>query len=224
MMNYEQMPQRIIDTNKRAEISHDIRKAVRDLQEAFRNLAEEQNICIPASADLNDWKQCLREADKRYEAAKQSINADEGLVASEKQQRLSAWRGWHRKIATNINTIIRCMEAYSLAVWVWDDTLATITPSADIEEVSSNSAIIDVPSGAAEHAKLISDVLQSITNLRVFEKEKNVSKYHLEQLCGMDAELLAEMWATGRIFRPDYSDPILRNAAIGREFAERQYL
>ena len=47
MINFEQMPQRIIDTNKRAEISHDIRKAVRDLQEAFRNLSDEQNICIP---------------------------------------------------------------------------------------------------------------------------------------------------------------------------------
>ena len=223
-MNFEQMPQRIIDTNKRAEISHDIRKAVRDLQEAFRNLAEEQNICIPASADLNDWKQCLKECDQRYESAKQSIKADEGLAESEKKQKLSAWRGWHRKITTNVNAIVRSLETYSLG-WVFDNAVSNICPSADIEEAASQSAVIDVPAEAAEHAKLISAVLQSVTSLREFEKERNVVKIPLKQLCGLEADKLAERWATGSIFRPDYStDPWMIVAQTNRQFAESQYI
>ena len=226
MIDYNQMPQRTINNKKREIIFNDIRRAVIFVQDAVRNLAGEGNIKIPASVSVNDWKTALQESDTRLGKARQSIIEDDGLAEAEKLQKLSAWRGWHKRIATAINVITRNLENYPQAGWKYDEVQATIIPTADIEAVADEAAIVDVPEDAKAHAQLICAVMESITRLRQFEHEKNVAKIRLEQLCALDGDSLAGLWADGSIKRPVISatDPWTRSAASQREFLEKMYL
>lgn len=191
------VPQTIINRNKREEADRDIRKTVASVQTAVRSLAEDSDVVIPASSIVKEWKAAAKAADVRLEKAKERILQDYGLAESEKQQKIAAWQGWHKRVSTQITHVVICLEKYPQAAWKYDEYLQNIVPTASLSAIADEAATVQVPKEAEEHALLLSLVYDAVNGLRQWEKEHGIDKKRLEELFCYDEKRLAELWATG---------------------------
>ena len=150
---------------------------------------------------------------------------DATLLPSEVNERVSKYRALRRAVVTQIHIIEKVAARWPQAKFAYDPQVQNITPTADLTAIVEAQCTKPVPPMAQQHARLIGNVLEAITKLRQFEQEENVCKMRLEVLAAMDENAFAAHWADGSIKRPTYTnDPWMQRAAVGREFAERQYL
>ena len=212
------MPSSIIDPNKRKTVDDAIRKAVCDIQTAFRGLQKED--LHATSATVEAWQEVKRALVDRRDKAWQHIKEDDSLVESEKAQRLAMWRGWFVTRVTYCNTILRVLGEFPQAEWEFDEVVRNIVPGRSIDEIADEAATVLVPPQAKDHGIYIAAAREAIESLREWERQHNVSKLRLEQLFQINERELSLRWATGSILRPDRSLLISK----GREFAENQFV
>ena len=128
-------------------------------------------------------------------------------------------------LSMKVTDVIKNLKKFPQAQWHYNEELATITPTVDVEAVAEEQSIVEVPVEAKEHARLISTAEDAISLLREWESSKGVQKMRLETLFSLNEEQLAERWATRSIFYPSFGDdPWERQIEVGRKFKEDQFV
>ena len=199
-LDKQKIPEKIVLEKELNQAVGEISQAVKQIQDAVCALKEVQDITIPASADPDAWSEALKDADKRKDEALKAIEADVALPTNSKQKLAQEWKEWHKKVAVNMNIIIRLVTKNSLCKFEWKN--GTIEPSVPILEVAEAQAVRDVPSEARDHARLLAIVYDAIDGLREWEHQNGVRKVRLEQLLSLDETQLAEAWTNGTLYHP----------------------
>lgn len=217
------IPSKVVLQKERTQAAGEAKRDASAMQAAANTLAQMPDFSMPTTANVEDWRQALSQADKRKEAAYKAIEADARLTSNEKAESRKDWATWHRSIATACNTITRALTEHT-GMFAYDPTSRTFTPSADLFNAIDEKISRPVPQEAKDHAQLICRVADAIESLRDWESKNNVRKIRLEELLCFDEEQLAEAWADGGICYPATSDGWEARCLAGRRMAEAQYV
>ena len=219
------IPEKIVLEKELNQAAGEINQAVRQIQDAVCALKDIQDFTLPTTADPNAWSEALKGSAKRKDEALKAIEADLALPTNSKQKLAQEWKEWHKKVAVNVNIIIRLVTKNQDCIFQWKNN--TIEPTAPILEVAEVEAMRDVPSEARDHARLLALVYDAVSGLRRWEQEHGVKKVRLEQLLSLDEVQLAEAWASGSVRYPSYQDidkaMEVRNKSV-REYVESTFL
>lgn len=202
----ERIPAKVVLEKERTEAAGEIRLAIGSIHDAVRHLQDLQDFEAPLSADPNDWQEALKKADKRKDEALKAIASNMMLTQENKMELAVDWKEWHKKAATDCNTIIRQVTKLAACKFKYDLELNDIVPTIPTMEVAEAQAMRDVPPEAKDHALLLAIVYDAINGLRKWEHEHDVKKVRLEQLLSLNEEQLAEAWANGNIHYPPFTD------------------
>ena len=221
----DKMPDRIIDSQRRDDAAHAFHRAVQDIHTAVASLHTIEGFSVPFSANPDDWKNALQDATEKWKQAEKAIYSDLTLLDKDKQVKCQEWKKWHMALSMKVTDVIKNLKKFPQAQWSYNEELATITPTVDVEAVAEEQSIVDVPDEAREHARLISTAEDAISLLREWESSKGVQKMRLETLFSLNEEKLAERWATRSIFYPSFGDdPWERQIEVRRKFKEDQFV
>ena len=220
-MDYKLIPQQIIVEREFQDVDSELRSDIRTFQSSYAALRDLQDYDCPVElSQLN-----TQQIDKLTQERVERVLADYSLLPSEQEEKIKKYKSLHRQIVTELNRILRIVNKWPECKFEYDESVRNFVPVADLRSVVEARCLRPVPELAKQHARLIDNVLQSVSKLREFEKSENLSKIRLEVLATMTPERFAEMWADGTIQRKVYSsDPVFAMARVGQEFSERQYL
>ncbi len=221
MIDTKCIPSSVVIPSDFEVMDSELRSDVRKLQEAYSTLRDMPDYDCPTS--LSELTR--DEIDRLTTARISRVEADDTLLASEKEERIKKFKSLSKVVVTHLNTINRILSEWSEAQFVYDARISNIVPTANLRGIVEARCSKPVPEICKQHARLIDNALQAIIKLREFEQAEDVSKLRLEMLAAMDSDGLAALWASGQIKRPVVSsDPWMQRAEIGRKFAESQYL
>ena len=192
------MPKSIVDERERGQCLGELRQTINSIQNAVRQLQELPDFTTPSSASTADWEQALAAADERRDAALRAIESDFVLSQPAKDEAATAWKKWHKSVATHVNAIVRQMGEWPQARWHWDEQVNNIVIGVDSITIADERATREVPPEAEEHATLIDAVRQALEALRAWEDEADAVRTPIEQLLRSSKEEIALIWATGR--------------------------
>ena len=220
-MDYKLIPQQIIVEREFQDVDSELRYDIRTIQSSYAALRDLQDYQCPVElSELN-----TQQIDKLTQERIERVLADYSLLPSEQEEKIKKYKSLHRQIVTELNRIQRVVNKWPECKFEYDESVRNFVPVADLRSVVEARCLRPVPELAKQHARLIDNVLLSVSKLREFEKSENLSKIRLELLAAMTPERLAEMWADGTIQRKVYSsDPVFAMARVGLEFSEKQYL
>lgn len=221
MIDVIKFPKKIIIAREAHDVDSELRADIMRLQNSYSKLRDMTDFQCPISIEELTTDEIDRVTQERICKAQ----ADDFMLPSEKQARIEKYKTLHRAVVRQLNIVSAVLQKWADAGFVYDPVVRNITPTANLEAIIEKRCQREVPAIAAQHGRLITNVRQAIERLRLFEQGENVSKIRLEQLCALDTESLAAMWADGSIKRKVLSDdPWMRNAASMRNFQEQQYL
>ena len=221
-MDCKQIPKMVIVGREFDNLDSELRSDIRLLQSSYAALRDLQDYdCPPVElSELN-----TQQIDQLTQERVERVLADYSLLPSEQEEKIKKYKSLHRIVVTELNRILRVINKWPECLFEYDESVRNFVPVADLRSVVEARCLRPVPELAKQHARLIDNVLQSVSKLREFEKSENLSKIRLEVLAAMTPERLGEMWADGTIQRKVYSaDPLFAMARIGQEFSEKQYL
>lgn len=222
MIDAKEIGKTIVVERELIEVENDLRKDIRLMQDAYAALRDMPDYqCPVALSELN-----AQEIDRLTAQRVSRVEADESLLPSEKEQRIKIYKNLHRAVVTQINVITKVIARWPDAEFVYSDSMLNIVPMADLKLIVEKRCVRQVPELCKQHARLITNVFQSIAKLREFEKSEGVSKLRLENLYNLSSERLAEVWADGSIMQPvlDMSDGLSRSSMYNRRVMEDLYL
>lgn len=222
MIDTKEIGKTIVVERELIEVENDLRKDIRLMQDAYAALRDMPDYqCPVALSELN-----AQEIDRLTAQRVSRVEADESLLPSEKEQRIKIYKNLHRAVVTQINVITKVIARWPDAEFVYSDSMLNIVPMADLKLIVEKRCVRQVPELCKQHARLITNVFQSIAKLREFEKSEGVSKLRLENLYNLSSERLAEVWADGSIMQPvlDMSDGLSRSSMYNRRVMEDLYL
>ena len=220
-MERKELPKTVLIAAEARDLDGELRADIRLLQNAYTTLRDMEDYDCPTTLEELNTKEIERLTKERVSRAME----DATLLPSEVNERVAKYRALRRAVVTQIHIIEKVAARWPQAKFAYDPQVLNITPTADLTAIVEAQCTKPVPPMAQQHARLIGNVLEAITKLRQFEQEENVCKMRLEVLAAMDENAFAAHWADGSIKRPTYTnDPWMQRAAVGREFAERQYL
>lgn len=220
-MDCKQIPKMVIVGREFDNLDSELRSDIRLLQSSYAALRDLQDYEYPVELSQLTTKEIDQLTQERVER----VLSDYSLLPSEQEEKIKKYKSLHRIVVTELNRIMRVISKWPECKFEYDAALLNIVPTTDLRSVVEARCLRPVPELAKQHARLIDNVLLSVSKLREFEKSENLSKIRLELLAAMTPERLAEMWADGTIQRKVYSsDPVFAMARVGQEFSERQYL
>ena len=222
MIDAKEIGKTIVVERELIEVENDLRKDIRLMQDAYAALRDMPDYqCPVVLSELN-----TQDIDRLTAQRVSRVEADESLLPSEKEQRVKVYKNLHRAVVTQINVITKVIARWQDAEFVYSDSMLNIVPMADLKLIVEKRCVRQVPELCKQHARLITNVFQSIAKLREFEKSEGVSKLRLENLYNLSSERLAEVWADGSIMQPvvDMSDAFNRNSMYNRRAMEDLYL
>ena len=200
------IPAKVCLEKERTEAAGEIRLALGSVHDSVRRLQELKDFDAPQSAAPNDWQTALKKADKRMDDALKAIASNMMLTQENKLELAGEWKSWHKQVVTSCNTIIKLLTKYSACKFVYDCNRQDIVPSISTMEVAEAKAMRDVPPEARDHALLLAIVFDAVHGLREWERKHDAQKIRLEQLLSLSETQLGELWASGNIHYPSYTD------------------
>ena len=193
LQNIHKLPDMICVEHERRNFDDAIRKAVQELQGAYRALSNIKELA-PISTDLADiTAEWIRTKTGKRMAL---VEKDMSLTESERITRLASWQSIIARASRYIKTIERVVSEWHGASWVYDGLIENFYCNNidDVVRAMSTHAVSDEAKG---HYFLVWQCIEFVRGLRRWEDEHNVKSQPLADLQCMTAESFAEMWVDG---------------------------
>ena len=191
--NIHKLPDRICLEHERRNADDALRKAVQELQGAYRALSNIVELA-PISTDLADITiEWMREKTGNRMAL---VEQDMSLIEEERTTRLASWRSIIARATRYIKTIERVVSEWQGASWVYDEQIENFF-CANIDDVVRAMSTHAVGDEAKEHYLMVWLCINQVRALRRWEDEHNVKSQLLADMQCLTAESFAEMWVEG---------------------------
>lgn len=187
------LPDTICIESEKREADNVIRKAVQDLQGAYKGLAHIEELA-PLSTCISDFTEewVNGKVEKRTELVVQDLS----LTEEERKKRLASWWSVKARATRYINTIKRVLNEWPCASWAYDGLIENFYCN-NIDDVVRAMSTHAVSDEAKDHYLMVWQCINLVRELRRWEDEHNVKSQNLADLQCMTAEAFAEMWVDG---------------------------
>ena len=211
------MEKTIIIESEQQQTDYRLRCAVREVQDSYTRLKKALRLdSLPPIEEINgQWL-----AD--YIEAKIKSVVDTGIIPPDTKVEINkSWMSTKRLTAKYVGAIMRNLQAWPDAQWLYDERIDNYYIT-NVDEIVDKLCTRIVPEEAETHLQLCAKVFQAVQELREWENKQDCNKLPLERLAKMDDYDFAEMWATGRIKIDHEQDTETLKA--WREINQQRYL
>ncbi len=195
------LPTHIVIREEQEQVERDLNRAIGRVRTAYTVLSGIADLGnLPAIKCITpDWLFGL------IHSHINAVEADNGLIANRKEERIVEWQSVQKKACIHVNVIHGFFSEYPTANLVFDEAIANYVCSNKAEIVLERGNH-EVPTDAQEHYHLFLSVENAINTLRQWERSKNLRKIPLDEVLRREhsPEVFARKWIDGMFVKNDF--------------------
>ena len=217
----DQMPKSIILESERREIDSQLRADLREAQESYKALKEEENLgSIPQPHLCTEaWLQNI------YEEGKKAVDEVKFLTIEQRNSQKGHWGKIYHRLLPHVSRLQKFIAGIPQNQYYYDEELGTFY-YLNITALATERATFNVPTETAEHWQKIQAIMSAIKELRQWEADQDVRKIPLDNLLHFDKNRFIEAWVKGEMKRDHSCDdkPYMSTVLESQKAAEELYL
>ncbi len=209
------LPTTVINARERREEDEKTRTALRTAQAAYKALKD-----LPDIGEVPEAHLCTEEwGSSLFQAKKEAVNDVAYLSDEQKKAQIEHWRNKMREVYKYVRIIQAYVSSLPNGQYMWDASLNTFYLR-NIDELIDQRCTYAVPTEAQDHWALVQRVNEAIAALRDWEAEHDTKRLTLQDLCTLDADTFAYVWAKNNM-KVDHSFDHLPGVVVNREMTRK---